>query len=150
MSKNNSNDTIGNQTHNLLACNTVPQPTPPPRVPANHLTKKVKVRVKQSRYRSGQTQEGSRRLRLPDFKTIGTWRWLGCQPYALAAFTPQKIFLVLISVRGWVYTRVIVRPEGICHWKIPMTPSGIEPAVFRLVAQWLIKLGHRVPDYSYG
>ena len=24
--------------------------------------------------------EGSRRLRFPDFKTIGTWRWQGCQP----------------------------------------------------------------------
>jgi hypothetical protein len=24
----------------------------------------------------------------------------GCQPYAPAAFTPQEIFLVLISVRG--------------------------------------------------
>ena len=34
--------------------------------------------------------EGSRRLRLPDFKTIGTWRWWGSQPYALAAFTPRK------------------------------------------------------------
>jgi hypothetical protein len=34
--------------------------------------------------------EGSRRLRLPDFKTIGTWRWQGCQPCVLAAFTPRK------------------------------------------------------------
>jgi hypothetical protein len=34
--------------------------------------------------------EGSRRLRLPDFKTIGTWRWQGCQPQAPAAFTPRK------------------------------------------------------------
>jgi hypothetical protein len=34
--------------------------------------------------------EGSRRLRLPDFKTIGTLRWQGCQPYAPAAFTPRK------------------------------------------------------------
>jgi hypothetical protein len=34
--------------------------------------------------------EGSRRLRLPDLKTIGTWRWQGCQPYAPAAFTPRK------------------------------------------------------------
>ena len=32
---------------------------------------------------------GSRRLRLPDFKTIVTWRWSGCQPCAPAAFTPQ-------------------------------------------------------------
>ena len=34
--------------------------------------------------------EGSSRLRLPDFKTIGTWRGQGCQPYAPAAFTPRK------------------------------------------------------------
>jgi hypothetical protein len=34
--------------------------------------------------------EGSRRLRLPDFMLIGTWRWQGCQPYAPAAFTPRK------------------------------------------------------------
>jgi hypothetical protein len=29
-------------------------------------------------------------LRLPDFKTIGTWRQQGCQPHALAAFTARK------------------------------------------------------------
>jgi hypothetical protein len=34
--------------------------------------------------------EGSRRLRLPDFKIIDTCRWQGCQPYAPAAFTPRK------------------------------------------------------------
>jgi hypothetical protein len=34
--------------------------------------------------------EGSRRLRVPDFKTVGTWRWQDCQPYAPAAFTPRK------------------------------------------------------------
>jgi hypothetical protein len=35
-------------------------------------------------------REGSRRWRLPDFKTVGTWRWEGCQLYAPAAFTPRK------------------------------------------------------------
>jgi len=35
--------------------------------------------------------EGSRRLRLPDFKTIGTWRWYGCQSYGPAALTLGNI-----------------------------------------------------------
>ena len=82
--------------------------------------------------------EGSRKLRLPDFKTIGTWRWQGCQTYEPAAFTPQEIFLVLISVRGSVEPRAILRPEGLYQRKIPM----------KLVAQCHNQQRHRVPPES--
>jgi hypothetical protein len=60
--------------------------------------------------------EGSRRLRLPDLKTISTWRWQGCQPYAPTAFTPRKYSWYSLVRVSWPQGHSAAR-------KIPMTPS---------------------------
>ena len=84
--------------------------------------------------------QGSWRLRLPYLKTICRW-WEGCQPYAQADFNPQKIFLVLISVRRRVDFRAIVRLEGYINEKFQWHHRELN----RFVAQRLNQLHHREP-----
>jgi hypothetical protein len=76
----------------------------------------------------------------------------GCEPSRLSHFLDNRItdgaevtlragrpltpgrILVLISVRGWVDPRAIVRLERLGELENPITSSEIEPATFRLVA----------------
>jgi hypothetical protein len=74
---------------------------------------------------------------------------LGCQPCTPAAFTPKEIFLLLISVRGWVDPQGHSAAGRIMSIKFSKTQSRIEPATFRLVAQCLNQLPHRVYLWKY-
>ena len=88
----NSNDTIGNRSRLVTQwINQLRHRVSP--------IKWIKVKVTQSHYRSGEVQRvpGSWRSQISRQSAHET-----CQPYAPAAFIPQGIFLVLISVRGWV------------------------------------------------
>jgi hypothetical protein len=80
----------------------------------------VKVKVHQSHYRPWVFQE-IEAPRFQDNRHIKLVRFLALRTGRLY---PQEIFLVLISVGGWVDLRAIVRPEGWCQWKISVTPSG--------------------------
>ena len=76
--------------------------------------------------------KGSRKLRFPDFMTTAHENGKVVSLTHRPPLPLQKVFLVLISVRGWVNFRAIVRLEGLCQRKIPTTPSGIEPATSSL------------------
>ena len=66
-------------------------------------------------------------------------------PLRTGRFYPQEIFLVIISVRGWVHPRIIVRSEG---FYVNEKSTGIEPATFRFVAQHFNRCATAVPSYS--
>jgi len=56
----------------------------------------------------------------------------------------QVLLLAFIYVRGWVDPRTMVRPEGLSHWRIPVTKSGNGTSDLLLVAQYCNQARHRV------
>jgi hypothetical protein len=89
--------------------------------------------------------KSSRSLRLLEFLEN-----LHTKVIKLSALRTGRIYfpgksLVLISVRGRVDARAIVRPERLSRLRIPITSTGMEPVTFWLLAQCLNHLRHRVP-----
>ena len=87
-------------------------------------------KVKQSYYMP-EVLRGFQEVKIPRLRDNSREWWYGCQPYAPAAFHPQEILLVLVSVRGWVDPRAIV-PSNL-NWTLPYVKfSALKRCWYRL------------------
>ena len=93
--------------------------------------------------------EGSRKLRFPDYMTTA-------QDGGKVVSLTHRPPLPPGNVPGTHFCWRLSRPQGhsaigkiLCRWKIPVTPSGIEPATFRFVAQHLNHCATAVPVRPY-
>jgi hypothetical protein len=78
------------------------------------------------------------------FQVIGSQMAVRLSAIGAGRSLPLGRFQVLISVRGLVETKALVRLEGLGQLKNAVASLGIEPVTFRLVAQCLSQLCYRM------
>jgi len=111
---------------------------------------KVKVKIKQSLHMPGQA------LRVPEFKSLRFDDFQQINVFISPALSTirlypiKEIFLLFISVIGWVEIRIILRPEKLRQWKFPVTSSWTQTATFRLVGQCIKYPRYCVTDCTRG
>jgi len=87
---------------------------------------------------------GSHKFEVPRFQDSRHMKVVRLSALCTGCLYPQEVFLILISVRGWVNPRDI----ALCQWKIPVASSGIKPATFRIVVQCPNQLCQHVPPHT--
>ena len=106
----------------------------------------ILVKVKQSHYRPGEA------LRVPVGWGSQISRQSAHEGGKVVSPThrpplPRRKYTWYSFLLDWVDPRATVWPEGLCQWKIPKIPTGIEPATYRIEARCLNRLSHRVPPW---
>jgi hypothetical protein len=96
--------------------------------------KKGKEKVKLSLWQAVKAHRVLRCRGFHIFYTIGSRMVVRLSAIRAGRPLPPGRFLVVISIRGCVDPRDIMRLEGSGQLKNPVTSLGIEPATFRLVA----------------
>jgi hypothetical protein len=102
------------------------------------------MKVQQSHSRTGEV------LRVPGAWDFQISTQLGYE--GLKVVSPTHRPPLIPRLYSWysflLEAKSILGPEGLSQWKLPMTPSGIEPATFRLVVQCLKRLRHCMPQFA--
>jgi len=70
---------------------------------------------------------------------------VGCQPYAPATFTPRKYSWYSFLLEAESTPGPYCDRKDFMSMKNPLTPAGVEPATFRIVAQHLNHCATAVP-----